>query len=168
VLASPEDWSTFSYRYVNRIYFGRASSLYCIWYGSEVRFPAGIRYVSVRDIRHPLRSRWDWPSSGILRSVQWWFLTDASGQIISPIFKDRWVVKKCRQGIATKRCILPQKSADLKRHLFSPKFPERMSGPIQPRRSFLRGWNGRGVVLTTAALHMVLRLRMIGAVFIRV
>jgi len=39
------------------------------------------------DFRLPPRSRWYLPSSAILRSVEWQFRTDVSGQHIGPIFK---------------------------------------------------------------------------------
>jgi hypothetical protein len=39
-----------------------------------------------RDFRLPPRCRWDLRSSGILRSVEWQFCTEVSGQPIGPIF----------------------------------------------------------------------------------
>jgi len=41
----------------------------------------------MRDFRLPPRGRWELHSSGILRSELWQFLTDVSGQPISPVFK---------------------------------------------------------------------------------
>jgi len=37
------------------------------------------------------RHEWNLRSSGILRSVWWYFRTDVSGQTVSPIFKDQEV-----------------------------------------------------------------------------
>ena len=57
-------------------------------------------------------------SSGLLRSVEWQFLADVSGQPIGPIFKikkskmDREVFPKRRYGI-TIRCVITQKGAGL-------------------------------------------------------
>ena len=39
------------------------------------------------DIRLPARSRQELRSSGLLRSVEWQFFTDVSGQAIIPILK---------------------------------------------------------------------------------
>jgi hypothetical protein len=41
----------------------------------------------LRDFRFPSRSRRDLYSSGLLRSVEWQFFTDVSGQPIGPISK---------------------------------------------------------------------------------
>jgi hypothetical protein len=44
-----------------------------------------------RDFRLPQRCRWDLPSSGILRSLEWYFRTDVLEQPICPILKGQEV-----------------------------------------------------------------------------
>jgi len=71
--------------------------------------------LSLQDFR--LSPRWtsDLRSSAILRSVEWQFFTEASGQPIGSIFKETRVVPKRQKVIRTPRSVHSQKSAD---HVF--------------------------------------------------
>ena len=66
----------------------------------------------MRDFRLPSRCKWDMHTLGILRSVECYFLTDVSGQPISPIFKRQtWPLKMGPIGcpatsVRTYRCTL--------------------------------------------------------------
>ena len=56
----------------------------------------GARQQTVRDFRLPPQSIWNLPSSGTLRSGEWQFLPDVSGQHIGPIFKCQEIQKESR------------------------------------------------------------------------
>jgi hypothetical protein len=50
----------------------------------------------VRDVRLPPQCKWDIRSSGMLRGVYWWLVTDVSGQPIGLVFKGQtnaWPLK---------------------------------------------------------------------------
>jgi hypothetical protein len=62
--------------------------------------------VRIRDFRLSPRCRWDLRSSGILRSDEFYFCTDVSGQPIGPVFKGQevqedWVYLTIEDGTDT-------------------------------------------------------------------
>jgi hypothetical protein len=59
----------------------------------------------MRDFRLPPQCRWDMRSSGTLRSAEWQFCTDVSGQ---PMDWDREVVLKRRYGTIIRLCVISQ------------------------------------------------------------
>ena len=85
--------------------------------------------------------------SGILRSVWWQFLTDASGQPVGPIFKgqtwrvERWVVPKCPWGKTTIHCVIPQKIADLKYSIYSLPSFDQLLIVLQTVALIVNQWN---------------------------
>lgn len=48
-----------------------------------------------RDVRLPQRCQWDIRSCAMLRSIDWWSVTDVSGQHVGPIFKGPAVQEDC-------------------------------------------------------------------------
>jgi hypothetical protein len=75
-----------------------------------------------RDFRLPQRCRRDLPSSGILRSLEWYFRTEVSERPDSPIVKGHEVPYEGTERLSWKvgtelpllRCVISQNSADVK------------------------------------------------------
>ena len=56
---------------------------------------------------------WGLQSSGILRSIEWYCLTDVSTQLVSPILKGQKISWPLKMGLTTLHCVTSQKSTDL-------------------------------------------------------
>jgi hypothetical protein len=112
------DWAGFIHLQEHRISFRQVviSARACVRVQTlqEVSFSPFI--FNLPDFRLPLRCGCDLRSSGILRTVEWWFCTDVSWQPIGPIFKgqevlhhwrwDQQVVPKRRFRTTTQRCVI--------------------------------------------------------------
>ena len=64
---------------------------------------------------------WGVPFSGILHSVDWYLVTDVSGQPINPIFKGQIVQEETSAADYNQRCAVYQKSEDLNDSAWSQK-----------------------------------------------